>query len=578
MKRFKRVFSLMLALVMALAMNITVLANEPEKTYTITINNAASGHTYEAYQIFTGDLDSSEKILSNVEWGSSIPEASQASLIAALKADKTIGGSFTSCNTAADVAKAVGSFSDKSTQLDAFADIVEDYLSSSAGTLKQGAIANGKYPYTLSGLSAGYYLIKDKDKSIDDGANDAYSKFMLQLVDDVNVEAKSDVPSVEKKVWDSEETTNAGYGAGYGDTADWSVGDAVPFKLIGTVPEMDGYETYKYVFHDTLSAGLTFNSSSVEVYLSGSKDAADSSMSKLTSGYAVNSTGLTDGCSFEVVFNDLTEIADVAKYEYIIVKYTANLNKDAVVGTDDNTNKVHLEFSNNPNYDGTGEPGEPEEPPTGETPADEVFVFTYELDTKKIDGDTEGNGTPTTLKDAKFVLYRKNTSNEEEYAGVDSNGKITKWEKATGSGEDIAYPEGSTLISGNDGLFKIAGLDEGTYYLREIEAPDGYNLLESDLEVVITATIAEDMDNLSEYEITNLGVTSKPAGDEETKEVPGKGTPATGVVNITVANNKGATLPETGGIGTTIFYVLGAVLMIGAGVTFIVRRRAGSES
>lgn len=248
MKNMKKWMVMFLAMVMAMMLAIPVFAEET--TYTITISNSTEGHTYEAYQVFAGDL--AGNVLSNITWGSGVKGEE---LLGALKDDTAIGSDFTECETAADVAKVLAKFDNNSAKLDAFAAVAGKHLNGSGSSSSWN---EGSQNYTISGLSAGYFFVKDQDKSVT--GEDAYTKFILELVQNTTVSPKSDVPTVEKKVQEDDKyNQDGGYGQGYNDVADWNIGDAVPFKLIGTVPEMDGYDTYKYIFHDTLSAGLTLN-------------------------------------------------------------------------------------------------------------------------------------------------------------------------------------------------------------------------------------------------------------------------------------------------------------------------------
>lgn len=524
MKKMKRLLGVLLAAVMVLAMNITAFAAD---TYTITIKNSNAGHQYEAYQVFSGEL--SGNILSNVEWGAGVKDDE---LLTALKSDSTIGSYFAESSTAADVAKVLEGFGNNSEEIDAFAAVVGEHLSDSATGTSGTEPIDGKY--SITGLSAGYYFVKDKNAV---SGNDASTKFILKLVKDTEVAPKSSVPNVEKKVQEGDYETNDGYGTGYNDVADWNIGDAVPFKLIGTLPSTyDDYDTYKYVFHDTLSAGLTYNND-VKVYYASDKEGTDKQ--DITSSFSITASGneITVACE------NLKTVTGVTKDSYIIVEYTATLNTDAVIGLDGNTNEVYLEFSNNPNADGDGE--------TGNTPTDKVIVFTYELDTTKVDG--EDNSIK--LQNAEFKLR----NSEGKWVTVDSAGKVTGWV----DNED----EGSTLISDEQGLFKVIGLDDGTYYLKETKAPDGYNELKDEIEIVISASTSngQDWDGTPGSALIDLDVTA----DGES----GTGNTDTGIAGITVENNKGATLPETGGIGTTIFYVVGGILVIGAAVLLITRRR-----
>lgn len=582
MKATRKLLALLLALLLTAALTVPALANgddgtdeaqpQADTTYTITINNNKDGHIYEAYQVFAGDL--AGYVLSNITWGTGV---SSDDLLDALKEDTTIGSNFTDCTTAADVAKVLsdnagqgGSFASNSANLDAFAAIVGENLSGTA----TGTSTDAGDTYTISDLPAGYYFVKDKDDSLTGEDPDAYTKFMLELVQNTTVQPKSDVPSVEKKVQEDDKyKQDDGYGAGYNDVADWNIGDAVPFKLIGTIPAMDGYDTYKYIFHDTLSNGLTLNESSVKVYVTKTKDANLESATKLTAttDYTLITSNTGDGCSFEVVFSDLTEVTIPEGSEYIIVAYTATLNKNAEIGLDGNPNKVYLEFSNNPYA----------EEETNETPKDTVIVFTYELDTTKVDGGSADPENPTKLPGAQFVLLN---STGDKVAKIDAANKFVAWvdlPAGTGEGGAITYEDWTTynnttnpviLTSDDDGLFKVIGLDDGTYKLREIQAPDGFNLLPNDVEVVITATTNNGQDWTSgkaSEALTKLEVTA----DSQ----PGTGDVISGVAGITIENNKGATLPETGGMGTTVFYVLGGILAVGAGVLLVARRRMRGE-
>ena len=571
MKATRKLLALLLALLLTAALTVPALA-DPEAnpqpaapaTYTITIENNKPGHTYEAYQVFAGDL--AGNVLSNIQWGTGVDNIG---LLAALKSDTTIGSNFTDCVTAADVAKVLTeNFNGDSDELNAFAVLVNAHLADPP-TGTSGDISVEKY--TISNLPAGYYLLKDKDNSLDN-SNSAYTMYMLQLVGDLTTTPKASAPTVEKKVQENTKVTeNEGYGTGYNDVADWNIGDAVPFKLIGALPAMSGYDTYKYVFHDTLSAGLTLNAGSVEVYLAESANADLSSLTPLNAGtdYTLVTSPAEGHCSFEVVFNDLTEVTIPEGSEYIIVAYTATLNKNADIGLDGNPNAVYLEFSNNP-YD---------EEETNETPKDTVIVFTYELDTTKIDGGSADPENPTKLQGAQFVLLNNDGT---KVAKIDENNKFDGWaELPTGSGADsaITYEDWTTynttnpviLTSDDDGLFQVIGLDDGTYKLREIQAPDGFNLLPNDVTVVITADTnnCQDWSGTAADVLTDLNVTA----DGE----PGNGQADTGIAAITIENNKGATLPETGGMGTTVFYVLGGILAVGAGVLLVARRRMRGE-
>ena len=548
MRKVKKLLGLLLAAVMVLAMGVPTFA--ASGSYTLTISGASDGHTYEAYQIFAGDLSENEQTLSNVKWGDGV---NGEALLAALKGTEEEPTAYQTCMTAADVAKVLESYENNSSEMKAFADIAGQHLTkTTSGTAS--AYNEDSKSYTISGLAAGYYLVKDKDDSVP--GTDAYTDFILKVVQNTTVTPKSDVQTVEKKVQEDDKyNQDGGYGNGYNDVADWNIGDAVPFKLIGTLPtNFADYDIYQYIFHDTLSDGLDLNEGSIKVYYASDKAGTDKTEIPLGK-YEVEAPGTegTDQCSFEVAFADLTSVEGVTANKYIIVEYTATLNKDAEIGLPGNPNKVYLEFSNNPNSGGEGD--------TGKTPEDKVIVFTYELDATKVDGEH----TDTKLKDAEFKLYDENG----KYVIVDADGKVTGWADNEAGG--------STLKSDENGLFKVIGLDDGTYWLKETKAPDGYNLITDPIKIEIKATTVNDQDwtamegpsdalTALEIKVTVGSTTTSGNGDTES-----------GIVETDIKNNKGATLPETGGMGTTIFYVLGAILVLGAGGLLIARRRTDSE-
>ena len=548
MRKVKKLLGLLLAAVMVLAMGVPTFA--ASGSYTLTISGASDGHTYEAYQIFAGDLSENEQTLSNVKWGDGV---NGEALLAALKGTEEEPTAYETCTTAADVAKVLESYENNSSEMKAFADIAGQHLTkTTSGTAS--AYNEDSKSYTISGLAAGYYLVKDKDDSVP--GTDAYTDFILKVVQNTTVTPKSDVPTVEKKVQEDDKyPQDGGYGNGYNDVADWNIGDAVPFKLIGTLPtNFADYDTYQYIFHDTLSDGLDLNEGSIKVYYASDKAGTDKTEIPLGK-YEVEAPGTegTDQCSFEVAFADLTSVEGVTANKYIIVEYTATLNKDAEIGLPGNPNKVYLEFSNNPNSGGEGD--------TGKTPEDKVIVFTYELDATKVDGEH----TDTKLKDAEFKLYDENG----KYVIVDADGKVIGWADNEAGG--------STLKSDENGLFKVIGLDDGTYWLKETKAPDGYNLITDPIKIEIKATTVNDQDwtamegpadalKVLEIKVTVGSTTTSGNGDTES-----------GIVETDIKNNKGAELPETGGMGTTIFYVLGAILVLGAGGLLIARRRTDSE-
>lgn len=577
MKKMKRTWAILLALVLTVALAVPGFA--AEGGYSITITNDKAGHTYEAYQIFAGTVASDEgtdgategPMLGNIIWGTGV---NGDALLVALKAADD--GKYGACTTAADVAEALGAEGATAADAAAFAEIAAQHLT---GTHYDSTKGDGVY--TISNLPAGYYLVKDRDGSLQ-GDADTATEYIVQVLGNVTMEPKdSDIPTVEKKVSEEDYHQDDGYGTTYNDVADWDIGDSVPFKLIGSIPDMSAYDTYEYIFTDTLSNGLTLQEGTINVYIALGRDDEVREYTPLTEGedYTLTLNNVENGGgSFFIAFDDLktAPYIDQGNRNFVIVTYDATLNENAVIGLPGNPNSVDLQFSNDPNGDGLGR-----------TTEDTVIVFTYELDGTKVDG--EDNAT---LPGAQFVLFNGGYT---RVAQIDANGRLADWlepvdinpdvtgnndaeRMANLTAEDFAnYNNGSLLItSAENGLFSVAGLDDGTYYLREIKAPDGYNLLEDDLQIVITATTAngQTWDDFNPGNaLTALTIAVNDGGAQN-------GVLDTGAVAITVENNGGSTLPETGGIGTTIFYAAGALLVLCAGVLLFVKlrmRKAGDE-
>ena len=510
MKHIKKLASLLLALVMVFALATTAFAEET--TYSITINNSAKDHTYEAYQIFTGDL--SGTTLSNIVWGSGVSEAGQTALGDAAAKAETL-------KTEADAK--------------AFAKAVAPYLTTAAGSAN--TVTDGKY--VISGLAAGYYLVKDQDGSLT-GDNDSYTEYIIQVVGNVTATPKSDVPEVQKKVKDINDSTDTTK-TDWQDSADYDIGDSVPFQLKATLANnVSSYTTYKVVFHDTLSKGLTYNNDA-KVYIDGTE----------TNGFTVTATVNADGTTTLTVSCDDVKALRAGNRSAITVEYTAKLNENAVLGSAGNPNEVYLEYSNNPNK---SEAGNNE---TGNTPEDVVVVFTYKTIINKVDSENKP------LTGAAFKL-------EKLIKGKD--GAADTWTTV----KEFTVDETTTS-------FTFSGLDDGQYKLTETKTPAGYNTIDP-IYFVIEATHDATADTpaltvLKAYLTDENGNKKTEVKDGETVNIDlGTVDLTAGSITTTVVNKCGAQLPETGGIGTTIFYVLGGVLVLAAVVLLVTKKRmSGAE-
>ena len=498
MKTIKRSIALVLAMILTLAMSVTVFAapNAEQNTFSLTLNKAVKGHTYEAYQILSGDLSADKTTLSNIKWGEGITEAGQTAL----------GGD------AANYAEKLANLGNDSSELKEQAQIIGANLASASGSV---TVTDPDAKNVISNLKPGYYLIKDKDDSLQ--GQESYTEFILHVTDDVNANVKADVPSVEKKVKDTNDTT--GDTTGWQDSADYDIGDDVPFQLTATLANnIESYKTYSLEFDDTLSKGLDYNNDAV-IKL-GDKDVT----SYFTPSYDATAKTLKFTCDDILAFG-------AKNSDKIVVEYTAKLNENAVIGAAGNPNKVKLVFSNNPNNGGEGE--------RGETPEDKVIVFTYKLTVNKVDKDNKP------LTGAEFSLFKK----------VKVDGK-----------DELQLVEVKKILSTNaEGtVFGFTGLDDGTYVLRETKTPDGYNSIE-DQTFTISATHDENSDDpkltaltgdVASGSVINLGVMLEK-----------------GELSTDVVNNKGSVLPSTGGAGRVAIYVIGAILVLGGGIVLVTKKR-----
>jgi len=323
----------------------------------------------------------------------------------------------------------------------------------------------------------------------------------------VEITDKNLKPTIEKKVQeDSDES--------WGDVNDADIGQTVNFK--STVSAKPGAR--KYVVHDKMVSQLEFGGvTSIEV---GSKT--------LTVGaekdYTVETTGLTDGCTFHIVFTE-TYLNSITADTNIVINYTAKLTSSAVAGTG-YVNDTWLDYGDSQH-----------------TEHDTTTTYTWKLPIYKYHKDGE---TQKALAGAEFILYKGSEENRV-YAQV-TDGKLTGWTETK--------TEATTLVSGDDGMIAVEGLDADTYYLEETKAPGGYNKLAGPVKVEISHTV------------TDAGAHMTHTLKQDTTDVG----------EVEIENKSGTELPSTGGIGTTIFYVLGSILVIGAAVLLITKKRMSAAA
>lgn len=525
-------------------------------TVNVTVPGADSklnGHAYTAYQILSGTQATSGGALGDAAWGSGINDAV---FLEALKADTTIGKYFANVTDAKGFAEALSNTANFPHDGDNTRLVAKIAMKNTKGT--GTALAAG----SSTQLDKGYYLIVD---STTDGQT-VYNPAVLAITSDIEIKDKTDVPTLEKKVQENKKdaTGDTAYGSKFNDVADYNIGDDVPFHLIGSVPDMSQYETYTYKFTDTFDKGFdAVDTSNVKVYLSNDKkldlegESVDTDITSYFSGTngsiqytpATEAQGETAGtkATLTVSTKDLKKAATYSKEQpqYVIVSYTAKLNANAKIGLPGNVNEAYLTYSNKPDQSGQGE-----NQPTGNTPEDKVIVFTYGLDVTKVDS----KNTETKLKDAEFKL--KNS--DGKWATI-TDGKVTGW-------ADTEL-QGSVLKSDESGKFKVEGLDDGEYTLKETKAPAGYNLPADGFSVTLTATTANNQawDGTATKALTNLAV--------KVGQTDGTGDVTTGLGAITIKNTQGSSLPSTGGMGTVLLYVAGIAVFVLAGATLVMALR-----
>ena len=355
---------------------------------------------------------------------------------------------------------------------------------------------------TFDNLPLGWYLV------VSDLTNDAICSIDT-TAKEVTIKEKNGVPTVTKEVE---------YASGsWGEGNDGNVGDTVNFQT--TINVTDGDPT-NYVLHDKMSNGLNYQTGTISVKKNDER----------FTDYTIETP--IDDCTFEIKFKDGT----LQTNDKVVVTYSATINSNAVVGTAGNENETWLKYGNN-----------------GETTHGKTKTYTWSFNIFKYF--TDSNNDMRYLANVEFVLYRKNADDKAEYAKFDSNNnnnKLTGWTETKDDATRLTTNATSTVT--------VEGLDEGTYFLKEITTPDGFNGLTSDVEVQIDSSCntLNGANYMVQYKMVNEeGFTDT---DDEEKVVP-------------IENKRGTTLPGTGGIGTTIFYVVGGGLMVAAAILLITKKR-----
>lgn len=533
-KTIQKLMAVLLAVAMVCAMAVPAFAG--------TEGDITTWHSFSAFQIFKGKVegnDIKDFKISNVEWGSNIAD-NPAAFLDQLKADSTLGTQFhfidaTDANTAQKVLEVISKWDDSDANSIAFARVVCHYLYPDANAKPKPAVKGGGGSDHIHFDEAGYYLVVDTTPFNPGDFDHAYNSFLLMVTHtnwNVPITPKAEKPSVKKEVFDNFDNQDGTSTGVFGSSADHAINEKFQFKLTATLPAStdhayDYYDTYAVCFKDTLSKGITYDGPDSVVIKSNNNTYNITDTLK----YTINTDNLDTQNYFEVNIPDVKTCAeglDLNDGATITVTYTAHLNDKAYVntgsGSTENKNSVQLQYSNNPR------PGEY----WGTTPKSEVYVFTYQLNnTKRAEKE---DGTP--LPGAVFQLYSdKDCTQEVKLYKVGNIYFPIK--DATDKAKDAVQ-----MISGQDGQFNVKGLDAGTYYLKETNPPADYSAC-ANKEIVISAT----------HDVNHVSLS--------------------GNLSTTIINKKtgGITLPSTGGIGTTIFYVVGGGLMVAAIVLLVTKKR-----
>ena len=559
MHKLKKTFALLLALALVLSLGITAYAAEQKGSITIHEAGGVSveGKTFLAYKVLDLNLVGEGYVYT-------VPEAL-----------KDFYADYFELN------EALGDFDYQVTQKIA-ALTGDDLFAFASGVLAAAKVANiapasvtgqrGDTSVKFTDLPLGYYVVEDTAETTPVSA-----LVLTSTKPNVEVNIKAELPVVDKKIIEEQdrvETNNA------------AVGDVVSYEVTSKVPDMTGYTKYYFVLKDTMSLGLTFNQD-VAITIGNQALTKDND-------FTVTAKATANGTEIEIVFKNFISYKD-QKGDAITLTYSATINENAVIGAAGNPNYVKLQYSNNPNKVVSGDPDNPDKPavPEGETPEEEVRTYVTGL--KLIKVDPEGNrltGAEFTITGNKLnkVLVRKDVYTQDENGTywrltdgtyttqdpLDEGVEQSKYESVT-----VKYAKESvtevketqenvkaTAVVGDDGVLRFDGLSAGDYEITELRSPAGYNLLEKPFKITIDWTAPENVSVPCTWTVSDTE-----AGDGYASSLESGAQIVDGCIQIQVENKSGTQLPETGGMGTTLFYIVGGLLMTTAVVLLITKTK-----
>lgn len=598
MKRFKKFVSIMLAAAMTLAMTLPVMAASVT-TGTITVEGSedipVAGKTFAVYKILDAQLVGKTGVTYRV------PQNMEEFFKNYFK-DLTTTPQDNGFHE--EVTSKISAWKKDSAEIQTFAKAALKYIrDNKIEAVKTEEAGATDTSVVFNDLAFGYYLVEDTAVITDgDGSEIPVSAVILDTTTpDATVNIKASRPTIEKKIESGNELV---------DTNNAAIGSTVQYVLSSNVPDMRGYNKYFYIVRDTLSKGLTFNADSVSIKV------GDTQLTKDTDYTVTQEPAVADGgpTAVKIVFKNFIQYNDRTG-EKIEIRYTATVNNGAVIGVAGNPNEVTLEYSTNPTVSNNGTPGNPDEPGpddvTGETPKDVTKTFVTGIQLTKKNGSNEllagATFTISGNKIEKIIsvneIFTEDNENGEYYKLKDNKGytktapvetedgfTADKYEDYKADVETQTYKKytkteakevvineskvSEQLTTGADGKLLFSGLAEGVYTIKEITAPNGYNLLKNPIVVTITCTLPDTADDSCTWSATVSSTGNEGSNTQEQTVTVNED----GLIAFDVINNTGSELPSTGGIGTTIFYIIGGILVVGAAILLVTKKRMSKEA
>ncbi len=543
----------------------------PKETYTITVDNDNSGHTYNSYQVFQGDY--SEKIdeegnktpiLSNIEWGTELSKEfengkTHGDKIIELLKEKN-PDLYKDCETADDVARKLQGKDNDGDVIREFTDVVGKYILDNNIPITKGTSELVDDNYKIEDLDPGYYIVIDAEANPKD---DAYSRYLIDVVQNVTMEPKTSTPKLSKKVIGNNLKTLVDESYVVDDKRNTATYKAtseiynaedydIEFELKSYIPNLDGYSTYKFEIVDILAKGFDYDRNSVKVMLSSTEypKTRVNESGETVNNYTIRDVVITES-NYEtyknyfeeegkeypeefkesqygktlilIEINDLVEqlkVGVVQKAQDVIVTYNAKLNGKGEVGNTPNINEAYLKYSNNP-YNNEQ---------ITQTTTQTTYTYTIDLDVSKIAELKSETDEKKYLEGAEFEIYSETNTVEDR--------------------EPIA-----TITTDELGQALYSSLGAGTYYLKEIKSPEGYNKLREEIVIEVIATCDEfGTITWSVEDKTNNNLILVQITEKEGTTIP--------EVKLQVENTSGFQLPSTGGAGAIVFTVIGLSMMI----------------